>query len=134
MNYLSLEILRFIILCLHLIKLNGVYIVSFIILILMSLYDCNVFRRQIQSTINKGCLMLHEMQVDKQHFPVNTKEFQQPKVLVWPHKSKRPRAIFLKKIKNKIFNSNSKKIFFSFQIFYDIFLRTRFEKITYLPF
>jgi hypothetical protein len=27
--------------------------------------DCNVFRRQIQSAINEGRLMLHEMQVDK---------------------------------------------------------------------
>jgi hypothetical protein len=29
--------------------------------------------------------MLHEMQVDKQPFPVNTMELQQPKVLVRPH-------------------------------------------------
>jgi hypothetical protein len=35
---------------------------------------CNVFRRQIQSAINEGRLMLHEMQVDKQHFPINTME------------------------------------------------------------
>jgi hypothetical protein len=27
--------------------------------------DCNVFRRQIQSAITEGRLMLHEMQVDK---------------------------------------------------------------------
>jgi hypothetical protein len=38
-----------------------------------------VFRRQIQSTINEGRLMLHEMQVDKQHFPINTMELQQPR-------------------------------------------------------
>jgi hypothetical protein len=47
--------------------------------------DCNVFRCQIQSTINEGRLMLHEMQVDNQPFPINTMELQQPKVLVRPH-------------------------------------------------
>jgi hypothetical protein len=46
-----------------------------------------VFRRQIQSAINEGCLMLHEMQVDKQPFPINTMELQQPKVLVRPHQA-----------------------------------------------
>jgi hypothetical protein len=49
--------------------------------------DCNVFRRQIQLTINEGRLMLHEMQVDKQPFPFNTMELQQPKVLVRPHQA-----------------------------------------------
>jgi hypothetical protein len=38
--------------------------------------NCNVFRRQIQSVINEGRLMLHEMQVDKQPFPINTMELQ----------------------------------------------------------
>jgi hypothetical protein len=47
-----------------------------------------VFRRQIQSAINEGHLMLHEMQVDKQPFPINTMELQQPKVLVRPHQAK----------------------------------------------
>jgi hypothetical protein len=47
--------------------------------------DCNVFCRQIQLAINEGQLMLHEMQVDKQYFPINTMELQQPKVLVRPH-------------------------------------------------
>jgi hypothetical protein len=46
-----------------------------------------VFRRQIQLAINEGRLMLHEMQVDKQHFPINTMELQQPKVLVRPHQA-----------------------------------------------
>jgi hypothetical protein len=32
--------------------------------------------------------MLHEMQVEKQPFLVNTMELQKPKVLVWPHKVK----------------------------------------------
>jgi hypothetical protein len=44
-----------------------------------------VFRRQIQSSINEGRLMLHEMQVDKQSFPINTMELQPPKVLVQTH-------------------------------------------------
>jgi hypothetical protein len=33
--------------------------------------DCNVFRRQIQSTINEGRLIFQEMQVDTQPFPIN---------------------------------------------------------------
>jgi hypothetical protein len=37
MNYLSLETLKFLILCLYIMKLNDVHIVSFIILILMPL-------------------------------------------------------------------------------------------------
>jgi hypothetical protein len=32
--------------------------------------------------------MLHEMQVDKQPFPINTMELQQPKVLAWSHQAK----------------------------------------------
>jgi hypothetical protein len=46
-----------------------------------------VLRRQIQSAINEGRLMLHEMQVDKQPFPINTMELQQPKDLVQPHQA-----------------------------------------------
>jgi hypothetical protein len=46
-----------------------------------------VFHRQIQWAINEGRLMLHEMQVDKQPFPINTMELQQPKVLVRPHQA-----------------------------------------------
>jgi hypothetical protein len=46
-----------------------------------------MFRRQLQSDINEGRLMLHEMQVDKQPFPVDTMELQQPKVLVQPHQA-----------------------------------------------
>jgi hypothetical protein len=47
-----------------------------------------VFRRQIQSAINEGRLMLLEMKVDKQPFPINTMELQQPKVLVRSHQAK----------------------------------------------
>jgi hypothetical protein len=49
--------------------------------------DCNVFHRQIQSAINEGRLMLHEMQVDKQPFPINTMELQHSKVLGRPHQA-----------------------------------------------
>jgi hypothetical protein len=47
--------------------------------------DCNVFRRKIQSAINEGRLVLHEKQVEKNPFPINTMELHQPKVLVRPH-------------------------------------------------
>jgi hypothetical protein len=36
--------------------------------------DCNVFCRKIQSAINEGRLVLHEKQVDKHPFPINTME------------------------------------------------------------
>jgi hypothetical protein len=48
--------------------------------------DCNTFRRQIQSAINKGRLKFHEMQVDENPFPnsafVNALELSNPKVLI----------------------------------------------------
>jgi hypothetical protein len=44
--------------------------------------DCNVFRRQIQSTINEDRLAFQEMQVETQSFPVNTIEPTSKKVLV----------------------------------------------------
>jgi hypothetical protein len=43
---------------------------------------CNVFRRKIQSAINEGRLILIEKQFNKHLFPINTRELQQPKVLV----------------------------------------------------
>jgi hypothetical protein len=46
--------------------------------------DCNVFRRQIQSTINDGQLVFQEMQVDTQSFRVNTIEPTCKEVLVQP--------------------------------------------------
>ena len=46
--------------------------------------DCNIFRQQIQSTINKGRLVFQEMQVDTQSFPINTIELTSKKVLVRP--------------------------------------------------
>jgi hypothetical protein len=47
-----------------------------------------VFRRKIQSAINEGRLVLHEKQVQKHPFPVNTMELQQLKVLVRSHQVK----------------------------------------------
>jgi hypothetical protein len=48
--------------------------------------DCNSFHRQIQSAINEGRLVLHNMQVDQSPFPVNsfmnTLELLNPKVLI----------------------------------------------------
>jgi hypothetical protein len=48
--------------------------------------DCNSFRRQIQSAINEGRLVLHTMQVDQNPFPVNAfmniLELLNPKVLI----------------------------------------------------
>jgi hypothetical protein len=50
--------------------------------------DCNSFRRQIQSSINEGHLVLLKMQVDQNPFHVNalmnTLELLNPKVLIRP--------------------------------------------------
>jgi hypothetical protein len=47
--------------------------------------DCNVFRRQIQSSINEGRLKFQEMQVDTEPFPMNMIDFEGKKVLVRPN-------------------------------------------------
>ena len=44
--------------------------------------DCNVLRRQIQSAINEGRLVIPNMQVDQNPFPVHMLELKNPKVLV----------------------------------------------------
>jgi hypothetical protein len=53
--------------------------------------DCNSFRRQIQSTINEGHLVLHKMLVDQHPFPINafmnTLELLNPKVLIRPNQA-----------------------------------------------
>jgi hypothetical protein len=49
--------------------------------------DCNVFRRQVQSAINKGGLSLKEMQVGKNSFPVNTIDLQNSKVPIQPEQA-----------------------------------------------
>jgi hypothetical protein len=47
--------------------------------------DCNVFRRQIQSAINKGRLKFQEMQVDTEPFPMNMIDFEGKRILVRPN-------------------------------------------------
>ena len=44
--------------------------------------DCNMLRRQIQSAINEGRLVIPNMQVDQNPFPVHMLELNNPKVLV----------------------------------------------------
>ena len=46
--------------------------------------DCNVLRRQIQSAINKGRLVIPTMQIDQNPFPVHMLELNNSKVLVRP--------------------------------------------------
>jgi hypothetical protein len=50
-----------------------------------ALNDCNVFRRQIQSTINEGRLKFQEMQVDTEPFPMNIIDFEGKRILVRPN-------------------------------------------------
>jgi hypothetical protein len=49
--------------------------------------DCNVFRRQVQSTINEGRLSHKEMHVDKNPFLVSTIDLQNSKVLIRPEQA-----------------------------------------------
>jgi hypothetical protein len=49
--------------------------------------DCNVFRRQVHSTINEGRLSLKEMHVDKNPFPISTIDLQNSKVLIRPEQA-----------------------------------------------
>jgi hypothetical protein len=44
--------------------------------------DCNVFRRQVQSAINEGHLIFHDMQVDHNPFLINTLELNNPIMLI----------------------------------------------------
>ena len=48
--------------------------------------NCNVLRRQIQSAINEGRLVISAMQVDQNPFPmhVHVLELKNPKVLIRP--------------------------------------------------
>jgi hypothetical protein len=45
-----------------------------------------VFRRQIQSVVNEGRLVVPQMQVDNNPFPVHT-ELQYPKILIWQNQA-----------------------------------------------
>ena len=47
--------------------------------------DCNVFRRQIQLAVNEGRLVVPQMQIDNNPFPMHTVELQNPKILVQPN-------------------------------------------------
>ena len=49
--------------------------------------DCNVLRRQIQSAIDEGRLVISGMQVDQNPFPMHTHvlELKNPKVLIRPN-------------------------------------------------
>src|SRR6185503_5384482 len=51
--------------------------------------DCNVLRRQIQSAINEGRLVIPQMQVDQNPFPAHTHvlELSNPKVLIRPNQA-----------------------------------------------
>jgi hypothetical protein len=54
--------------------------------------DCNVFRRQIQSAIDQGRLMIGIMQIDENPFPVHTLELVNPKVLIRPHQAEKAKG------------------------------------------
>jgi hypothetical protein len=54
--------------------------------------DCNVFRQQVQSAINVGCLTFHAMQVDHNPFPINTLELNNPKVLIRPDQAEKAKG------------------------------------------
>jgi hypothetical protein len=49
--------------------------------------DCNVFRRQIQSAVNEGRLVVPQMQIDNNFFPVHTVEIQNSKILIRPNQA-----------------------------------------------
>jgi hypothetical protein len=55
-------------------------------------HDYNVFRRQVQSTINEGHLIFHAMQVDHNPFPINTLELNNPKVLIRPDQAEKDKG------------------------------------------
>ena len=46
--------------------------------------DCNMLRRQIQSAINEGRLVIPTMHVDQNSFPMHMLELNNPKVLIRP--------------------------------------------------
>ena len=52
--------------------------------------DCNVLRRQIQSAVNEGRIIVPQMKVDQNPFPAHTHmlELNNPKVLIRPNQAK----------------------------------------------
>ena len=51
--------------------------------------DCNVLRRQIQSAVNEGRIIVSQMKVDQNLFPAYTHvlELSHPKVLIRPNQA-----------------------------------------------
>ena len=51
--------------------------------------DCNVLRRQIQSAVNEGRIIVPQMKVDQNPFPAHTHvlELSNPKVLIRPNQA-----------------------------------------------
>ena len=49
--------------------------------------NCNIFRRQIQSAVNEGRLVIHEVKDDKTSFPVHTIDLDNVKVLIRPEQA-----------------------------------------------
>jgi len=49
--------------------------------------DCNMFRRQIQSAVNEGRLVVPQMQVDNNPFYMHIVELQNPRVLIGPNQA-----------------------------------------------
>ena len=58
------------------------HIASGIIFFSHATNDCNIFRRKIQSAVNEGRLVMHEVKDDKESFPVHTIDLDNVKVLV----------------------------------------------------
>ena len=55
--------------------------------------DCNVLRRQIQSAVNEGRIIVPQMKEDQNPFPAHTYvlEFSNPKVLIRPNQAESTR-------------------------------------------
>ena len=56
--------------------------------------DCNILRRQIQSAVNEGRIIVPQMNVDQNPFPTHTHMFElsNPKVLIWPNQAESMRG------------------------------------------
>ena len=63
------------------------HIASGIILFSHATNDCNIFRRKIQSAVNKGRLAMHEVKDDKASFSVHMIDLDKAKVLIRPEQA-----------------------------------------------
>ena len=70
--------------------------------------DCNIFRRQIQSTVDERRLVLSEMQVDKTPFHVHTLELNNPKVLIRPDQAEGAKGKNIVIGDSRLMNANDK--------------------------